>query len=273
MSSIAFRFKVSLIISRQILRYKNGQAYTPHPDYLSEQGTENYDYDSAGKGGNRFATILLYMTDLEDEDGGSTVFMHGFPPGTQKKDILMKHQAIERFREQGGSPAVQEGSWEEEMAAMCRARLAIQPRKGRAVLFYSQYPNGEHDHSALHGGCPVLNGTKWAANLWVWSAPRPEYDRAPRKYEETEEERVAKVQPTESVPSFARYATFTNTGRDPRMRHAKLYYEDTLFGDLAFGGQPIAVNTYEGHEWDIQVDGEVVKSFRITGEKTQNFEI
>lgn len=22
------------------------------------------------------------------------------------------------------------------------------------------------------GGCPVLHGTKWAANLWVWNRPR-----------------------------------------------------------------------------------------------------
>lgn len=25
---------------------------------------------------------------------------------------------------------------------------------------------------ALHGGCPVLSGTKWAANLWVWNGVR-----------------------------------------------------------------------------------------------------
>ena len=23
-----------------------------------------------------------------------------------------------------------------------------------------------------HGGCPVLEGTKWAANLWVWNGRR-----------------------------------------------------------------------------------------------------
>ena len=24
---------------------------------------------------------------------------------------------------------------------------------------------------SLHGGCPVEEGVKWAANKWVWNAP------------------------------------------------------------------------------------------------------
>ena len=38
-----------------------------------------HDYESAGTGGNRFATILLYMSDLEKNDGGETVFPKGEP--------------------------------------------------------------------------------------------------------------------------------------------------------------------------------------------------
>ena len=41
--------------------------------------------------------------------------------------------------------------------------------RGTAVLFYDQLPSGRPDPTSEHGGCPVLNGTKWAANLWVWS--------------------------------------------------------------------------------------------------------
>jgi hypothetical protein len=48
----------------QILRYKNNQAYNSHPDYLSDAPEHWYDYDSSRKGGNRFATILLYMSDI-----------------------------------------------------------------------------------------------------------------------------------------------------------------------------------------------------------------
>ena len=53
------------------------------------------------------------------------------------------------------------------MVADCRSRLAIKPHAGRAVLFYSQHPNGEEDRSSLHGGCPVLHGEKWAVSLTV----------------------------------------------------------------------------------------------------------
>lgn len=50
------------------------------------------------------------------------------------------------------------------MVADCRSRLAVRPHSGRAVLFYSQFPNGEEDTSSLHGGCPVLQGEKWAVS-------------------------------------------------------------------------------------------------------------
>ena len=50
------------------------------------------------------------------------------------------------------------------MVADCRSRLAVTPHSGRAVLFYSQHPNGEEDTSSRHGGCPVLVGEKWAVS-------------------------------------------------------------------------------------------------------------
>ena len=39
--------------------------------------------------------------------------------------------------------------------------------RGEAVLFYDVTPAGDLDHKSEHGGCPVLEGVKWAANLWV----------------------------------------------------------------------------------------------------------
>lgn len=53
------------------------------------------------------------------------------------------------------------------MVVDCRSRLAVRPYAGRAVLFYSQHPNGEEDKSSLHGGCPVLSGTKWAVSRLI----------------------------------------------------------------------------------------------------------
>lgn len=45
-----------------------------------------HDYDTAHKGGNRFATILLYMTDLGEKDGGETVFTEARLVGQAEED-------------------------------------------------------------------------------------------------------------------------------------------------------------------------------------------
>ena len=75
----------------------------------------------------------------------------------------------------------EKSSWEYKMVAQCRARLSVRPKKAHAVLFYSQHPDGSLDKSSKHGGCPVLKGTKWAANLWIWNRVRLGYPAAPRK--------------------------------------------------------------------------------------------
>lgn len=66
----------------------------------------------------------------------------------------------------------QPDGWEEDLIVKCcRTRLAVRPKKATAVLFYNQDPDGNMDKAAIHAGCPVLRGTKWAANLWVWNGP------------------------------------------------------------------------------------------------------
>ena len=51
------------------------------------------------------------------------------------------------------------------MVAKCRSRLAVRPHSSRAVLFYSQHPDGSPDHASLHGGCPVISKEKWAGKF------------------------------------------------------------------------------------------------------------
>ncbi|XP_072026106.1 prolyl 4-hydroxylase subunit alpha-2-like [Amphiura filiformis] len=46
-------------------------------------------------------------------------------------------------------------------------RKHIQPSKGTAVFWYNYHRNGKLDHRTKHAACPVVMGTKWAANLWV----------------------------------------------------------------------------------------------------------
>ena len=85
-----------------------------------------------------------------------------------------------------------EDSWEARMTEACQSKFAVSPRKGDAIVFYSQHPDGNVNPASLRtyrrwhlhvlgvclcsaelecwacadGGCPVLEGTKWAANLW-----------------------------------------------------------------------------------------------------------
>ena len=145
----------------QILRYNQTKAYTAHMDWIDDDGKQEHNYDSGGKGGNRYATILLYMADLMgDNDGGETVFVKGKP---LDKNVPDYRTALAELRQSEQGALFQLDSWEEKLVARCRSSLAIRPNSARAVLFYSQLPNGQPDPASLHGGCPVISDTpKWA---------------------------------------------------------------------------------------------------------------
>lgn len=249
----------------QVLRYNKTTAYIPHLDWIDSPGSSNsHDFLSAGVGTNRFATVLLYMTNLEDGDGGETVFKHGWPMGLAAEERRERNDVLQELRQSGEVNFLKKGSWEEGMVADCRSRLAIKPHAGRAVLFYSQHPNGEEDRSSLHGGCPVLHGEKWAANNWVWNGPRGGFPGSPinKNFKGTvEEQNQGQIN-----------GIFKNSGKDPVYRNAKMYFQET-FWDNFNAGADVRVNTYEGHEWNIKdKDGTLLKTWVVKkGPKTQKF--
>ena len=115
----------------QLLRYGSGQEYKPHFDYFFHEG-------GIDNGGNRLATVLMYVS--TPESGGETIFPNvPAPPG----------QTLAA----GFSQCAMEG-------------LAVRPRKGDAVLFWSLRTDGTLDKGSLHGSCPVIAGTKYAATKW-----------------------------------------------------------------------------------------------------------
>jgi hypothetical protein len=230
----------------QILRYQNAQAYVPHADYLDLDDNDDYNYDSSTVGGNRYATIFLYMSDVEE--GGETVFADAWPVGLPEQDRVSTDDMIRQLRDNGTMDKLTPGSWEETMTAQCRTKFSTKPKKGRAILFYSQHPTGIEDKGVLHGGCPVLAGTKWAANLWVWSAPRAEFAHAPKKHDDPA------TDPTTTHRKIV--ATFTNTGKDPKFDTAELHYGEGGFYGKVGVGQSASVNTYKTHVWHIRVGGE-----------------
>lgn len=238
----------------QVLRYNISKAYIAHLDYLdppSEGGS--HDFDSGGLGSNRFATVILYFNDVEE--GGETVFVKSQPTpdglGTEQKalDYYRNGPGKEAFEASGIVP----NSWEENLNAQCKVRLAVKPVKGAAALFYSQLPNGKVDNMSTHGACPVLRGQKWAANLWVWNAPRytlAEPDEFGRMVKKTGVEKpINLIMRNEDVPN------------------AELYYLETLWGEWA-PGQEFRINSFEGHKWYARVQGHVVKGWQVPGGHT-----
>jgi len=133
----------------QVLRYELGQEYRAHYDYF---------FHKAGEANNRVATVLLYLSDVEE--GGETVF-----PNT-------------------AAPVGRQGDY----SACGQQGLAVKAKKGNALLFWSMKVGGELDGAcgcdagaaagegltagsrraggSSHAGCPVIKGTKWTATKW-----------------------------------------------------------------------------------------------------------
>ncbi|KAL8246863.1 hypothetical protein R6Q59_008079 [Mikania micrantha] len=117
----------------QVLHYEEGQKYEPHYDYfLDEFNTKN--------GGQRMATVLMYLSDVEE--GGETVF-----PSAK-----------------GNISAV---PWWDELSECGKEGLSVKPKLGDALLFWSLRPDATPDPSSLHGGCPVIKGDKWSSTKWI----------------------------------------------------------------------------------------------------------
>lgn len=141
----------------QVLRYRLRNAYIPHNDYFEKDTSADFNWNPQTGGSNRFATVFLYLSD--DFEGGQTVF----PRATNRTGVKPPRQASALFKA---------GSWESEMVEQCYGNLAVRPKKGNALLFYSQNADLTLDENSIHGGCPVLKGEKWAANVWVWNRCR-----------------------------------------------------------------------------------------------------
>jgi hypothetical protein len=104
-------------------------------------------------GNNRLATLLLYLNDAETasrEDGGLGTLERG---GETNFHMRGKPSDI----------------------SSCQGGLSVPPIAGSAVLFYnlgverSATAAHETDENTWHAGCPVSQGVKWAANLWIYN--------------------------------------------------------------------------------------------------------
>ena len=117
----------------QVLRYQHGQEYKAHFDYF---------FHKSGMRNNRIATVLLYLSDVEE--GGETVFPNTDAP---------TNRDTSKFSECGN------------------LGRSVKARKGDALLFWGMKPGGELDPGSSHAGCPVIKGEKWTATKWMHVNP------------------------------------------------------------------------------------------------------
>ncbi|KAL2940319.1 putative prolyl 4-hydroxylase 3 [Bienertia sinuspersici] len=117
----------------QVLHYEAGQKYEPHFDYFLEE------YSTAN-GGQRIATVLMYLSDVEE--GGETVF-----PSAKGN--------------------VSDIPYWNELSECGKGGLSVKPKRGDALLFWSMKPDASLDPLSLHAGCPVIRGDKWSATKWI----------------------------------------------------------------------------------------------------------
>ncbi|PIK59618.1 putative transmembrane prolyl 4-hydroxylase [Apostichopus japonicus] len=112
------------------------------------------DFDSRTSRLCRYATVLFYLSDVED--GGETAF-----------------------------PVADNGSFSYEgleempydvydLSNHCYdGNLVVKPKKGKAIFWYNHMVNettgwmGDVHDASLHGGCDVRKGEKWIANNWI----------------------------------------------------------------------------------------------------------
>ncbi|KAH8247643.1 hypothetical protein KR038_007563 [Drosophila bunnanda] len=101
----------------QVANYGIGGHYEPHWDCFPA----NHVYDEGDHKGNRIATGIYYLSDVEA--GGGTAFP--FLP------------------------------------------LLVTPERGSLLFWYNLHPSGDEDYRTKHAACPVLQGSKWIANVWI----------------------------------------------------------------------------------------------------------
>lgn len=112
---------------------------------------------------NRLSTVFWYLSECE---GGYT----SFPLAPIDMEHVSQILVEDRFDSNSRLKKLN-GTIEDHLThtTECNYGLRVQPKVGSAILFYSLLPNGMGDLYSQHAACAVKNGTKWAANKWVWN--------------------------------------------------------------------------------------------------------
>jgi prolyl 4-hydroxylase len=117
----------------QVVRYERGQEFSWHYDEVPTSQLEN--------GGQRLATILVYLNTVPSTNGGGTTF----------RDLKQHHPSMIDHQQQ-----------EEQQP------LVMQPQQGSALIFFPAFANGQPDDRTLHKSEIMdWDEAKWIVQMWV----------------------------------------------------------------------------------------------------------
>ena len=117
----------------QIVRYQKGQEFSWHYDEVPPS--------QLGNGGQRLATLLVYLNTVPDSKGGGTTF----------RDLKQTIPSKNDGRLEGSS-----------------SELVMQPRQGSALLFFPAFSDGRPDDRTLHKSQVMeWDDAKWIVQMWI----------------------------------------------------------------------------------------------------------
>jgi hypothetical protein len=142
-------------------------------------------------------------------------------------------------------------SWEHSLQDQCLKRFTVRPQRLEALIFYVQKPNGLPDTQALHASCPVIQGQKYLAAMWVWNGPKAGSWTRNVNTGRYEKPNVLAVSASFEVLD---------------LMYAKLYWEDQVWDEL-WPGRPVKVNTFAGQTWKIMIGEDIVASWVMNSDQ------
>lgn len=142
-------------------------------------------------------------------------------------------------------------SWEYSVHDQCRKRFTVRPQRLEALIFYVQKPNGLPDTQALHASCPIVQGEKMIAAMWIWNGPKVGSWTRNLDTGRYEKPSILAVSASFEVLDLL---------------YAKLYWEDQVWEEL-WPGRPVKVNTYAGQTWRILIGEQVIASWVMASDQ------
>ncbi len=155
----------------QLVRYRPGGHYGLHTDseLNARKGSNSMAQQYQLRAGlERHVSMLLFLNDVEDGEGGETAFPAAqplvavdLPRGGVTAGRQLTTAETRRVREDRNQGVV-------NCSSVARQHgLAIAPRVGRLLVWYNYDSDGALEQRSVHAGCDVGSGEKFVANIWL----------------------------------------------------------------------------------------------------------